>query len=263
MRPRARGRNGRTGSRAGRLAATLAGVLLAAALTAASASALVISGWHYDQFPKGFFGAGCGSVSRQVMRLSPGTRTVRGVEPALGEALVDRFGRRVARVTSVRVSKPPHADGTITWTAVGAFAPCEEATSFPRGWTTEPITFMAHWFARESVPVYVNPLGYKFVRRPHRIQMSYDITFFLADVRWQRYGGRVALATAKAHMDDCEPSCANGTFHVTPMRLRLTHPIQCQGRWIYSRMHWRAPRPPLQGYGYRRRGVFKIRPNDC
>ena len=42
-------------------------------------------------------------------------------------------------------------------------------------------------------------------------------------------------------MDDCEPSCASGTYHPVPARVTLSHVARCRGKWIYAVFEIDAP----------------------
>jgi hypothetical protein len=94
--------------------------------------------------------------------------------------------------------------------------------------------------------------------RPHLIALSEDGTFAMTRIRWQRYGGPVALASATAYTRGCTPDCAQGKLDRPRASLRFTNRIHCQGQYIYARMHY-ALRGALPG-GYRHRGSYSLRP---
>ncbi len=74
--------------------------------------------------------------------------------------------------------------------------------------------------------------------RPHTIGLSADGTFSLEHIRWQSYGGGVARATASAYTRGCTPNCAEGHVELLRAKLRFATPTLCQGRYIYSRLHY-------------------------
>jgi hypothetical protein len=84
--------------------------------------------------------------------------------------------------------------------------------------------------------------------RPRSFWLSGDPTLLATKIKWSSYNGSVARARAVGHVNDCNPSCANGSFHKGAIRLRLSGPKRACGRYFYShlRITW-VHRPPLGG----------------
>jgi len=78
----------------------------------------------------------------------------------------------------------------------------------------------------------------QLVYRPHSIGLSGDGTFFMEHIQWHSYGSSVARATAIAYVKECTPDCANGHVDKPKAKLRFTTPVECEGRYIYARMHY-------------------------
>jgi hypothetical protein len=74
--------------------------------------------------------------------------------------------------------------------------------------------------------------GEELFYRPHVFYLSGDGTLYLTGVRWRHYGGRVATATATAHLNDCVPYCAAGHFSIRRAKVRLKGPIHCENSYI-------------------------------
>lgn len=64
-----------------------------------------------------------------------------------------------------------------------------------------------------------------------------DGNLFATGVRWSRWGGAVARATATAHANDCTPNCALGHFRSYRATLSASRPRACSGgRIAYTRL---------------------------
>jgi hypothetical protein len=56
---------------------------------------------------------------------------------------------------------------------------------------------------------------------------------FVARIHWRTYGGDIAIGNAQWAADDCTPSCADGTYHYTPIKVRLMTREACHGVVAY------------------------------
>ena len=74
------------------------------------------------------------------------------------------------------------------------------------------------------------------VYKPRRFTPTGDGSLFLTSVKWSRYGGAVAPATARAHATDCSPSCGDGTFHTATAAIWLSQPKRLCGTRMYRRI---------------------------
>lgn len=105
-----------------------------------------------------------------------------------------------------------------------------------------------------------NVVTQQLVYRPHKIYLSGDGTFSLNRIQWHSYGGRVARATAIAFTKGCTPTCANGHVDRPRAKLRFTTPIECEGRYIYARMHYALRGTIPSGFVHQR--WIPLRPTD-
>lgn len=76
------------------------------------------------------------------------------------------------------------------------------------------------------------------VRPPSIIFTCADGNFFVRRARWQSWHRYRAVGQGVVHRNDCDPSCAGGTFHTARGRLILHDRIRCPGihRWVFGRV---------------------------
>lgn len=98
----------------------------------------------------------------------------------------------------------------------------------------------------------------KLYYRPHSFLLSGDGSFGVGKVQWQSYGGATATASGRGFANDCIPYCAAGRFYHPQAQLRLSKVVPCQGRSVYSRLHYALSGPLPQGFP--RRGGFPMLP---
>jgi hypothetical protein len=72
--------------------------------------------------------------------------------------------------------------------------------------------------------------------RPHRLLVAGEGSFFVGAMHWSYWRRRVARGTGMGAEDDCEPGCAEGTFHRAPARVRLYRPRRMCGHRVFTRM---------------------------
>lgn len=76
-----------------------------------------------------------------------------------------------------------------------------------------------------------------------------DANFRVRGITWSSWTAREARGSGTALVNDCEPNCAEGTFHRYPIRLRAYRPRMtggCVPGSLFTRLGWRFPqsRPP-------------------
>lgn len=71
------------------------------------------------------------------------------------------------------------------------------------------------------------------------------------NLRWRRWGQRVARARGTFPANDCDPYCARGTITNRPMSVALSRPRMCAGRLQYLRVTYRVAGGPRQGFSNR------------
>lgn len=90
-----------------------------------------------------------------------------------------------------------------------------------------------HAGERVYVPgVYGQSTGLRY--QPKRIIYTGDGSSYVDHLRFRSYGGPTAIAAGIDQVDDCEPSCAGGTYHPVPARVTLSHLARCRGKRIYA-----------------------------
>lgn len=57
-----------------------------------------------------------------------------------------------------------------------------------------------------------------------------DANWYLTDIHWVRWSSSAAVARATDHLNDCDPFCAEGTFHSAPTVIVLSDPVDTS-RW--------------------------------
>ncbi len=77
--------------------------------------------------------------------------------------------------------------------------------------------------ASTSTPVYRN-CGKRVIRPRSIIVTCADAGYQLRSLKWKSWGGRTAVATGLAWVNDCKPYCAAGRFHSYRVLVRLDHP---------------------------------------
>ena len=70
-----------------------------------------------------------------------------------------------------------------------------------------------------------------------------DANFYVTGLHWSRWGATGAAATGTAHQNDCNPYCAAGHFHTSPIAVRLSKVIVCKGKREFARIEWTGRHP--------------------
>jgi hypothetical protein len=71
-----------------------------------------------------------------------------------------------------------------------------------------------------------------------------DANFRVKGLTWSSWTRQEARGRGTAVVNDCEPNCAEGTFHNYPIRLRAFRPQLeggCVPGYVFTRLAWRFP----------------------
>lgn len=75
-----------------------------------------------------------------------------------------------------------------------------------------------------------------------------DANFRVRGIQWSSWTRREARGRGTALVNDCDPNCAEGTFHRYPIHLRAYRPRMTDGcvpGSLFTRLGWRFPRGRL------------------
>lgn len=93
---------------------------------------------------------------------------------------------------------------------------------------------------RVYVPgVYGSSYGLRY--QPAKIIYTGDGSSYVDHLHYRAYGGPRAVAVGVEQVDDCQPSCAHGTYHPVAARVTLSHLARCHGKRIYAVFKIDAP----------------------
>jgi hypothetical protein len=95
--------------------------------------------------------------------------------------------------------------------------------------------------ASSSLPSFYGCYGTNAIVRPQQILIACgDGNYFLAQLKWSRWTRSSAAGVAIAHINDCKPTCAAGTFHwYRHVSVRLTRAKKCSdGHRLFTRIAW-------------------------
>jgi hypothetical protein len=73
-----------------------------------------------------------------------------------------------------------------------------------------------------------------------------DASLGAKEMTWSRWTHKTALGTGTGQVNDCDPSCVQGTTKAAPMQLLLSHPRTCSnGRRLFTKLRytWTAGAP--------------------
>ena len=92
-------------------------------------------------------------------------------------------------------------------------------------------------------PVYLPSKCYDQKVKPRRVILACgDAGFYATGLKWKRWGGGWADGRGVAHANNCDPSCAEGTFGQYPVRLVATSRKRCRnGKRQYTRVRYSFP----------------------
>jgi hypothetical protein len=84
--------------------------------------------------------------------------------------------------------------------------------------------------------------------------------FYAAHLRYRKYGGASASATAELVQNICLPNCTDGMAIESPGTIKLSHVQSCEGRLYYERIAWKL----IESRGHRSpHGSRTIKPRAC
>jgi len=75
--------------------------------------------------------------------------------------------------------------------------------------------------------------------KPRRLNPSVDGSLFVTGMRWELWNAHRARGTGTAHVNDCDPDCADGHYSEHRVTVRLGRPRElCDARFFTSlRLH--------------------------
>lgn len=99
------------------------------------------------------------------------------------------------------------------------------------------------------------------VFRPRVLAVAGEGSFVVQKMHWRSWGARTAHGRGIGAQDDCVPSCAEGTFHRAPAKVRLWRPrVRCGNRiWTRMTLTWlRGPPRGVPGESGSRKVVWSL-----
>jgi hypothetical protein len=91
--------------------------------------------------------------------------------------------------------------------------------------------------------VYINTQSYGLPPhasyRPRTLKrITGDGTAYLTNIAWRGWNSALATASARIHRDDCNPSCAEGSYYTQTVRLHAYRRRLCPvaGKLVYTRL---------------------------
>ena len=86
--------------------------------------------------------------------------------------------------------------------------------------------------------------------KPRRLNPSVDGSLYVARMRWTTWNDRRAVGTGVAHVNDCNPDCADGHYTTHRVTVHLARPRERCGSRFFTTIS-------VRGQGYR---TFAHRP---
>ena len=80
--------------------------------------------------------------------------------------------------------------------------------------------------------------------KPHRLNPSVDGSLYVGGMQWTVWDDRRAVGEGVAHVNDCNPDCADGHYTQHRVTVRLAHPRELCGSRFFTSMR-------VEGSGYR------------
>jgi hypothetical protein len=102
--------------------------------------------------------------------------------------------------------------------------------------------------------------------RPKILLVAGEGSFFVEKMQWSTWTERAARGHGIGAQDDCDPGCADGTFHRAPARIRLWRPRRRCGHEVWTRMTltWsHGPPTGIPGYSRSRRQHWTLAVFPC
>ena len=82
--------------------------------------------------------------------------------------------------------------------------------------------------------------------RPTEIIPTGDGSLYVTGITWRGWGTGTAAGSGTAHADNCNPNCAQGTYHEYPATITLTDPKPWRADMAYSRETVSVPGIPYR-----------------
>ena len=77
--------------------------------------------------------------------------------------------------------------------------------------------------------------------KPAKLIYTGDGSSYLERLKYRSYGRSRAVAVGVDEVDDCDPSCATGSYHPVPARLTFSRRAECRGKRVYTKLRIAAP----------------------
>lgn len=77
--------------------------------------------------------------------------------------------------------------------------------------------------------------------QPPRLNPSVDGSLFMRGMQWTVWDDRHAVGRGIAHVNDCDPSCADGHYATYPVTVRLSRPRELCGSRFFTAIRVRGP----------------------
>lgn len=213
---------------------TVIALTSAATVAASTATGLVVRDSTYST--TNFGGSGCGSTSTKVMHLPRHATAINNVRPLLGTKLTDQLtGQTDATITAVSRQRLNGAPA-IAFVATGSDDVCTNPGTYGGlGWTTVDVDLSARF--RHDTRVYIPGSCTDENYRPRKLIVACgDGNLFLTGLRWSSWNGRIAHGRGTAHLNNCSPNCAEGSFSTVAAKVRLSRPGNCGGIYQYRKL---------------------------
>jgi len=134
---------------------------------------------------------------------------------------------------------PPGAPVTLLLAAVTAVA-CQSSVPHQPD-AHDPAPSRTTYFAQYGVSTHAY--------EPHRLNPSVDGSLFMRGMQWTAWDDREAVGDGVAHVNDCNPDCADGRYTTYRVDVRLTQPrelcgsrffttIRVRGSGFHTNAHW-------------------------
>jgi hypothetical protein len=77
---------------------------------------------------------------------------------------------------------------------------------------------------------------FSFGRQYKPSSLGFGAHELITSISWSKCGKKLAIGSGTYHVNDCVPSCAEGTITPTPATIYLTGRTTCGGHFIFKRL---------------------------
>src|SRR3954453_802216 len=77
--------------------------------------------------------------------------------------------------------------------------------------------------------------------KPHRLNPSVDGSLYIRGMRWTAWDDRDAVGEGIAHVNACNPDCADGHYATYGVTVRLSQPRELCGRRFFTTIRVSGP----------------------